>query len=230
MLAVELGHGWQKLTIGLEHSVHVAHVAARQRRLPDLGVAVVAVAAADPGQVVDVPGGLLQIRHHTPPLQHLGHDVGGLLTGKVDAAQLGHRVVSVLEENPVVQLLGPLQSDGGVNGHIAADVQLSDELVQEQPAQRFRRPAVAGEQRTLDYFRQVHKGEYRLVQVGEIPAEDVLFLGGELLGDVLGHCRLRASSSKAWSRALGFSHRSAIVMAIVFAPSSTARSPSGDFA
>ena len=54
------------------------------------------------------------------------------------AAELGHRVVAVLEEHPVVELLGPAQADGGVDGLVAGDVEVADELVEEQPAQALR--------------------------------------------------------------------------------------------
>jgi hypothetical protein len=53
----------------------------------------------------------------------------------VHAAQLGDAVVAVLEEDPVVELLGALQADGRVDRLVAAGVELADELVQEQPPQ-----------------------------------------------------------------------------------------------
>ena len=54
------------------------------------------------------------------------------------AAELGDGVVAVLEEHPVVELLGPPQADGGVDGEVAGDVEVADELVEEQPAQALR--------------------------------------------------------------------------------------------
>ena len=63
----------------------------------------------------------------------------------MDAAELGHRVVAVLEEHPVVELLGPGQADGGVDAVVAADVEVADELVQEEPPQALGRAGVAGE-------------------------------------------------------------------------------------
>ena len=68
----------------------------------------------------------------------------GLLAGQVDAAQLGHRVVAVLEEDPLVELLGPAQPDGGVDAGVAGDVQVADELVEEEPAQALAASASTG--------------------------------------------------------------------------------------
>ncbi len=53
-------------------------------------------------------------------------------------AELGDGVVAVLEEHLLVQLLGAPQSDRGVDGVVAADVEVADELVEEQPAQALR--------------------------------------------------------------------------------------------
>ena len=78
-----------------------------------------AVAAPDAGVIRDVAGRLLEVRHEPAPLEHLGEQVGGLLASQVDPAQLGHRVVPVLEEDPVVELLGSPEADGGVDGLVA---------------------------------------------------------------------------------------------------------------
>jgi len=42
----------------------------------------------------------------------------------VHATELGHRVVAVLAEDLLVELLGPLQPDGGVDTEVAADVEV----------------------------------------------------------------------------------------------------------
>ena len=62
----------------------------------------------------------------------------------MDAAELGDRVVAVLEEDPVVELLGPLEADGGVDRLVAGDVELADELVEEEPAQGLGASASSG--------------------------------------------------------------------------------------
>ena len=100
--------------VGVEEPVHVGHVAGGQGGAEDLGVPVVAVAAAQPLVVGDVAGRLLEVGGQAAPLEHLGQQVRRLLAGQVDAAELGHRVVAVLDEHPLVELLGPARADGGV--------------------------------------------------------------------------------------------------------------------
>ena len=99
------------------------------------------------------------------------------------------QLVAVVEEDPLVQLLGPIETDRRIDRMVAADVEVADELVEEETPERLVTPAVAGEERALDDFRQVHQGEHGPVQVGEVATEDVSFLGGEFLGDVDGHER-----------------------------------------
>ena len=152
-----------------------------------LGIAVEAVAAADAGVVRDVARRLLEVAHQPAPLEHLGEQVRRLLAGQVDAAELRHGVVAVLEEHPVVELLGAPQPDGGVDGLVAGDVEVADELVEEEPAEALGRAAVAGEQGALHDLGQVDQGEHRTVEVREVAPEDVCLLRLEVLGDVDGH-------------------------------------------
>ncbi len=105
-------------------------------------------------------------------------------------AELCDGVVSVLEEHPVVELLGPAQTDGGIDGGVTGDVEIADELVEEQAAKALRAAGVAGEQGALHHLRQVHQREDRPVEVGEVAPEDVRLIRRELLGDVDGHGRL----------------------------------------
>ena len=81
------------------------------------------------------------------------------------------------------------ETDGGVDRVVAADVEIADELVEEQPPQALRAAAVAGEQRALHHLGQVDEGENRPVEIGEVPPQDVGLVGGELLGDVDRHER-----------------------------------------
>ena len=53
----------------------------------------------------------------------------------MDAAELGHGVVAVLEEDAVVEALGVLEPDRCVDAGVAADVEVAEELVEKQPAQ-----------------------------------------------------------------------------------------------
>ena len=96
------------------------------------------------------------------------------------SAELRHGVVPVLEKDPLVQVLGPLHPD--VVGRAGTRGRLS-ELVEEQAAERLRRPRVPGEQRALDHLRQVGQGEHRPVEVGEVRREDLALRFRELLAD-----------------------------------------------
>ena len=70
---------------------------------------------------------------------------------------------------------------------VAADVEVAHELVEEQPAQALGRPGIAGKQGALDDLGQVDQGENRLVEVGEVPAEDLGLVVRPLLGGVEVH-------------------------------------------
>ena len=175
------------MAVGVEQPVHVADVAGAEAAGEHGGVAVEAVAAAEPGVVGDVARALLEVAHQPAPLEHLRQQVGGLLARQVDAAELGHRVVAVLDEHLLVERLGAGDPDGGVDRVVAGDVEVADELVEEQPPQALGRAAVAGEQRALDDLGQVDEGEDRAVEVREVAPQHVGFVGGELLRDVGGH-------------------------------------------
>ena len=105
----------------------------------------------------------------------------------MDAAELGDRIVAVVEEDPFVELLGAFETHRGIDRLVAADVEVADELVEEQPTERLRAAAVASEQRALDDLGQVHEGEHRAVEVREIPAQYVALFRGEGFGDVHSH-------------------------------------------
>ena len=57
--------------------------------------------------VAHVPRRLFEVRREPAPLQRLRQELRRLLAGQVDAAELRHRIVAVLHEDAVVQLLGP---------------------------------------------------------------------------------------------------------------------------
>ncbi len=134
---LELG---KRRAVGVEHPVHVTHVPGPHRRLEHLGVTVIAVVTgAEPAVVGHIACGLLEIRHQPAPLEHLGEHVRSLLAGQVHSAELCHRVVAILEEHAVVELLGAPQSHGGVDAGVPGHVQLAHELVEEQPPQALGR-------------------------------------------------------------------------------------------
>ena len=108
----------------------------------------------------------------------------------MDTAELGDRIVAVFDEDFLVELLGARQSDGGIDGGIARDVELPDELVEEEPAQALGRAGVAGEERSLDDLRQVDQGKDRLVQVGDVAPEHGFLVGREPLFGVREHARV----------------------------------------
>ena len=107
-----------------------------------------------------------------PHSRTLVEDVRRLLAGQVDTAELGHRIVAVLEEDPLVELLGPAQPDRGVDARVAADVEVADELVEEQPPQALSRSRVPGEEGPLHHLGQVDQGKHRTIEVRDVSAED----------------------------------------------------------
>ena len=203
-----VGDGAEHEAVGVEQPVHVAHVAGPEAAGQHGGISEVAVPPAEPDVVGDVARALLEVAHQPTPLEHLGEDVGRLLAGQVDAAELGDGVVAVLHEHLLVEVLGPPYADRGVDRVISRDVEIADELVDEQPAQALRAAAVAGEQGALDDLRQVDEGEHRPVEIGEVTAQHVGFLGGELLGDVGSHSgRSYGATLRSAARTVTVRHR-----------------------
>ena len=196
--AKPLGHRVDEGSICVEEAVDIADVAGAERGTEHGGIAVVAVAATEPHVVCDVARRLLEIGHDAAPLEHLGEKVRCLLAREVHSAELRDRVVAVLEEDPVVELLSTPQPDGRVDGRVAADVEVTDEFVEEEAPQALVRARVAGEQRALHDLGEVDQREDGTIEVRHVSPKDVLFLGRELLGDVDGHrVRLRPRRSRA---------------------------------
>ena len=110
-----------------------------------------------------------------------------MLHRQVGPTNLCHRVVAVLEEDPLVEALGPAQVHqriladqvGGDRGD--AGFGIGDELVEEEPTDRLGATAVAGEQRSLDDFGQVDESEHRPVDIGEEAGEHRHLVAGEAL-------------------------------------------------
>ena len=182
-----IGDLGEQQAVGIEHSVHVAHVTGAEAAVQQRRIAVVAVAPTEAGVVGDVPRALLEVAHQPTPLEDLGEHVRRLLACEVHAAELSDRVVAVLEEHLLVELLGAFETGRGVDRVVAADVQIADELVEEQPAEAFRAPAVTREQRALHHFGQIDESENGTVEIGEVPTEDVFFALREDFGDVDRH-------------------------------------------
>ena len=85
------------------------------------------------------------------------------------AAELGHGVVAVAEEDPLVELLGALALFAVVAP--ARRGKALGELVEKEPPQRAGVARVAREQRALDGLGQVDQREDRPVEVGEMRRE-----------------------------------------------------------
>ena len=101
----------------------------------------IAVPAVRPIVVGNVARRLLEVGHQAAPLEHLGQEVRGALARQVHAAELGHRIVAVLAEHPLVELLGPLRAGHGVRRAAAGgggQAAGAHELVEEEAAERFR--------------------------------------------------------------------------------------------
>jgi hypothetical protein len=135
-LGVVRVHDREQVGVGVEHAVDVADVPQSERRAEHGRVAKVAVAPVrQAGVVGDVPGGLLQVGHQPAPFQHLREEVGRLFARQVHPSQLSDGVIAVLEEDAVVELLGPPQPDGGVDRLVAGDIELADELFEEEASE-----------------------------------------------------------------------------------------------
>ena len=132
LLARPIHHPGQQRVVCVEQPVEVGDVPHAERRLAHLRRARVPVAAVDARVVGDVPRRLLEVRHQPAPLEDLRQQVRRLLAREVHAAELRDRVVAVLEEHALVELLGAPEADGRVDREVAGEVEISDEFVEEQ--------------------------------------------------------------------------------------------------
>ena len=157
--------------VGLERRVERGHEAGAQRMPVELGGHEIAPVAAGAIGVWNVPGGLLEVGHQPPALEHLGHHVRRVLDGEVHAAQLRHRVIAVIVEYLLVQALGASRAHIGRARRQGGPV---EELVEKEPPQRLRRSRVPREQRALHGLGQVDQRKHRprstLLKYGAIAA------------------------------------------------------------
>jgi len=135
--------------IGVEESVEISDVPRTEGAAQDLWIPEVSIPTAESRVVVDVPRALLEVAHEAAPLEDLGQQVRCLLARKVNGTKLGYGVVAVLEEHFVVEALRLVEPNRGIHRTIAGHIQVLHELIKEEPSERLRAPAVAGEQCTL---------------------------------------------------------------------------------
>ena len=167
--------------VHVEEAVEVGDVPHAEPRLAHFRRPEVAIATEDARVVLDVPRRLLEVRHQAAPLEDLREQVRRLLTREVHAAELGDGVVAVLEEHALVELFRAAQPDRRVDGEVAGEVEIADELVEEQPAQALVGTGVPREQRALHDLGQIDEREDGPVEVREIRPERGRFVVGELL-------------------------------------------------
>src|SRR5207247_7907727 len=86
--------------------------------------------------------------------------------GDVGAAELRDGIVAVLTEDPRVQSVRAVAARRGPRRERTA-IELTEKLVEEQPADRLGRARVAGEERSLHGFRQVRQRKDGPIAVGE---------------------------------------------------------------
>src|SRR4029078_10072477 len=146
----------------------------RARGGENRGAAWGAVAEALELRVVrDVARRLLEVGREPRTLQDLREQVRRPLARDVRAAQLGHRIVAVAEEDRLVELRRPLALTQLDDGHLGQRV---DELVEKQAAERAGVARVAGKERALDRFREIDEREDGPVEVREVRSDPRLLL------------------------------------------------------
>jgi hypothetical protein len=57
----------------------------------------------------------------------------------VHSAELGHRVVAILKEDLLVQLVSTIEADGGINGKVPFEVEVTDKFVKKKSTQTLGR-------------------------------------------------------------------------------------------
>ena len=130
LLCEPISQDWEHLGVGVEHSVHVADVASPEARLEDVVVAVEAVLTIAKTLVVaEVPRRLLEVTHQPSPLENLCENVARLLAGQVHSPELSDRVVTVFVEDLLIEVVGPVEPDGCVNGSIPGQVEVTNEFI-----------------------------------------------------------------------------------------------------
>src|SRR5713226_6761863 len=129
--------------------------------MSELGSAVIKEAAVATGPVEPhVSGRLLERRNADAAVfERLGGERGCALDGDVRARELGDRVVSIPDQDPLIELFSAadrhhvVRIDTGGGQRVKAGVGLVDELVEQYLPKALLGARVAREQSSLDHFR-----------------------------------------------------------------------------
>ena len=120
--------------------------------------------------------------------EQFGSDVGNIFAGKMRAAQLGNRIVAIADQHAFIKRPCLLQGRAVVGCRVfpaeqvfQAKLRIAEEFVQERSAQTFRRAAIAGEERSGDFLRQL-EAEYRAIEIGKKRTETILLFDSKLSG------------------------------------------------
>src|SRR6185503_6718108 len=86
--------------------------------------------------------------------------------GQVHAAELRHRIVSVVVEDALVKLIRALRAHA--LRRRSREARALEELVEKQPAQRLGRSGIPREERALHRFRKIDERKDRAIGVREV--------------------------------------------------------------
>jgi hypothetical protein len=101
--------------------------------------------------------------------------------------KLCNGIVTVFEEDLVVELLGSTKTNRGIDRIVAADVELAHKLIEKEPSEAFGRPRVPSEQRAFHYLGEIYECKNRPVEVREIATENICLFWAEFFCDVDAH-------------------------------------------
>ena len=66
-------------------------------------------------------------------------------------------------------------------------IEFANELIEEQTAKALRRTGIPSEKRTLDHLGEIHEREHGLIEIGEVPTQDVGLFTAESFGSCKQH-------------------------------------------
>jgi citrate lyase alpha subunit len=105
----------------------------------------------------------------------------------VDTTELRNRIITVFDENFLVQTLCVRKPGSRVNTLITGEIKIIYEFIEKKTSETFGASTVTSEQRALDYLWKVDQCKNRTIQIGEITNQNLGFGISENFGDVNGH-------------------------------------------